>query len=165
MARLPYPDYHTPHAKSHPTINIMKLLSYSAATVDHWAGLGNAQFKQLLLSTRDRELVIMLTTSKLNSIYEWNHHLPLSLKAGVTEKQQSALKTSAKEKNYFIHRKCDSGAGFSEKDIILLAFVETIIQQPEVSDELWKSVKGEFSDREIVEIISLQVSDYQIRYM
>ncbi|RDW64476.1 carboxymuconolactone decarboxylase family protein [Aspergillus mulundensis] len=156
MARLPYPDYHTPHAKSHPTINIMKLLSYSEATVDHWAGLGNAQFKHLLLSTRDRELVIMLTTSKFNSTYEWTHHLPLSLKAGVTEKQQAALRASAKEKYYFIDRKCGSEAGFSEKDFILLAFVETIIQQPEVGEQLWKRVKSEFSDREIVEIISLQ---------
>lgn len=158
MARLPYPDYHTPHAKSHPTINIMKLLSYSAATVDHWAGLGNAQFKQLLLSARDRELVIMLTTSKFNSTYEWTHHLPLSLKAGVTKQQQLALEESAKQNNYFIDGKCGFKAGFSAKDLILLAFVETIIQQPEVSDELWKRVKSEFSDREIVEIVSLQVS-------
>lgn len=93
---VPYPDYHTPHAKSHPTINIMKLFSYSAATVDHWAGLGNAQFKKLSLSTRDRELVIMLTTSKFDSTYEWTHHLPLSLLAGVTKQQQLALEASGK---------------------------------------------------------------------
>ncbi|GAQ42074.1 hypothetical protein AtubIFM55763_006956 [Aspergillus tubingensis] len=157
MARLPYPESPKQHAKSHPTLNIMKLLSYSTATVDHWAGLGNAQFRQLSLPARDRELVIMLTTSKFNSTYEWTHHLPVSLKAGVTKQQQAALKASAKEKNYFIDRKLDNGAaGFSDKDLVLLSFVETIIQQPEVSDELWKSVKGVFSDREIVEIISLQ---------
>ncbi|GAA84052.1 hypothetical protein AKAW_02167 [Aspergillus luchuensis IFO 4308] len=157
MARLPYPEPPKQHAKSHPTLNIMKLLSYSTATVEHWAGLGNAQFKHLLLSARHRELVIMLTTSKFNSTYEWTHHTPVSLKAGVTEQQQAALKASAKEKDFFIDRKFDNGAvGFSEKDLILLSFVETIIQQPEVSDELWKSVKGQFSDREIVEIITLQ---------
>lgn len=49
-------------------------------------------------------------------------------------------------------------AKFSAKDLILLAFVESVIQQPEVSDELWKRVKNEFSDREIVEILSLKVS-------
>lgn len=161
MARLPYPEPPKQHAKSHPTLNIMKLLSYSTATVEHWAGLGNAQFKHLLLSARHRELVIMLTTSKFNSTYEWTHHTPVSLKAGVTEQQQAALKASAKEKDFFIDRKFDNGAvGFSEKDLILLSFVETIIQQPEVSDELWKSVKGQFSDREIVEIITLQVSNF-----
>lgn len=141
----------------------MKLLSYSAATVDHWAGLGNAQFKNLLLSARDRELVIMLTTSKFKSTYEWTHHLPLSFKAGVTKKQQAVLETSAKQNNYFINEKCDIEVGFSAKDLVLLAFVETIIQQPEVSDELWECVKGNFSDREIVEIISLQVCGKQMR--
>lgn len=157
MARLPYLDYHTLHAKSRPILNIIKLLSHSTATVDHWADVGNAQFKHLLLSARDRELIILLTTSKFNSTYEWTHHLPLSLKAGVTRKQQSALEASAKRNDYFIGRKYDPEAGFSEKDHVLLSFVETIIQQPEVSDELWKHVKDKFSDREIVEIISLQV--------
>ncbi|OKP12281.1 hypothetical protein PENSUB_2017 [Penicillium subrubescens] len=156
MARLPYPDYHTPHAKSRPILNVMKLLSHSTATVNHWADVGNAQFKNLSLSPRDRELVILLTTSKFNSTYEWTHHLPLSLKAGVTKKQQSALEACAKLNNYFIDGKHDPEVGFSEKDLILLTFVETIIQQPEVSDELWKRVKGTFSEREIVEIISLQ---------
>jgi alkylhydroperoxidase family enzyme len=165
MARLPYPDYHTPHAKSRPILNVMKLLSYSNATVNHWADVGNAQFKNLSLSPRDRELVIMLTTSKCHSSYEWTHHLPLSLKAGVTKKQQFALEVSAKQKNYFIDVNYNPEAGFSEKDRILLTFVETIIQQPEVSDELWKRVKSEFSNRQIVEIISLQVSGQQWKYM
>ncbi|KAJ5322663.1 hypothetical protein N7452_010952 [Penicillium brevicompactum] len=134
----------------------MKLLSYSAATVDDWAALGNAQFKKLSLSTRDRELVIMLTTSKFNSVYEWTHHLPLSLKAGVTKQQQLALEASGKEPNYFVDGNCDSMAKFSAKDLVLLAFVESVIRQPEVSDELSKRVKNDFSDQEIVEIISLQ---------
>lgn len=164
MARLPYPDYHTPHSKSHPTINVMKLLSYSAATVDHWAGLGNAQFKNLSLSIRDRELVIMLTTSKFKSTYEWTHHLPISLKAGVTKQQQMALETSAEQNNYFIDGKCGVEAAFSARDLVLLSFVETIIQQPGVSDELWKRVRSEFSDREIVEIVSLQVGGNKNEY-
>lgn len=158
MARLSYPNYHTPFAKSRPTLNVIKLLSHSTATVDHWVAVGNGQFKQLSLSDRDRELVILLATSKFNSDYEWTHHLPISRKAGVTEKQQSALKESGKRKNYFAVGKDGADSGFSRKDIILLTFVETIIQQPEVSEELWKLVQSEFSQREIVEIISLQVS-------
>ena len=140
----------------------MKLLSHSEATVDHWAGLGNSQFKQLSLCTRDRELVIMSTTSKFNSTYEWTHHLPLPLKAGVTKKQQSALQTSATRKNYFIEGKQSVETGFSAKDLILLTFMETIIQQPGVGDEPRKRVESEFSDREIVEIVSLQVSGNQM---
>lgn len=105
MAQLPYPDYNTPHAAatSHPTINILKLLSYSTATAHHWTELGHAQFKNLKLSNRDRELVILLTSSKFNPVYEWAHRLPLSLKAGVTKEQQSTLEISGKKNNYFIN--------------------------------------------------------------
>ncbi|KAJ5387351.1 hypothetical protein N7509_009892 [Penicillium cosmopolitanum] len=143
MAQLPYPDYNTPHAAatSHPTINILKLLSYSTATAHHWTELGHAQFKNLKLSNRDRELVILLTSSKFNPVYEWAHRLPLSLKAG--------------DENFE-----DEKVGFSDKDLVLLTFVETIIQQSEVGDQLWERVRSEFSHREIMEIISLQGFSY-----
>ncbi|RAH84662.1 hypothetical protein BO86DRAFT_407602 [Aspergillus japonicus CBS 114.51] len=156
MPRLPYTNYHTPHAGPPPTLNIIKLLSHSTATVDHWTALGNAQFKHLSLAARDRELVILLTTAKFQSTYEWTHHVPVSLKAGVTRAQQSALEASSKTTNYFIDGKYSLEAAFSPRDLVLLTFVETIIQQPEVGDELWERVKREFSEREIVEIISLQ---------
>lgn len=84
----------------------------------------------------------------------------MSLHAGVTKRQQSAIKASARQTNYFVDDKYDSEAEFSARDLILLAFVETIIQQPEVSDEQWNHVKSEFSDREIVDVISLQVGGH-----
>ncbi|RAH65343.1 uncharacterized protein BO66DRAFT_443178 [Aspergillus aculeatinus CBS 121060] len=102
MSRLPYPDYHTPHAKSHPTLNIIKLLSHN----------------------RDRELVIMLTTAKFQSTYEWTHHVPV---ARVTRAQQSALAASSKRFSYFIYGKHSPEAGFNPRDLALLTFVETII--------------------------------------
>ncbi|KAF7591038.1 hypothetical protein BBP40_002056 [Aspergillus hancockii] len=157
MARLPYPDFRTQHASSkHSTINVLKLLSYSTATVDHWANVGNAQFKHLALSDRDRELVILLSTAKFQSTYEWTHHIPISTKAGVTPEQRSEIKKAGKQSKYFSNRSFSSATGFSVKDQVLLTFVETIIEHPEVSDELWARIRGSFSDREIVEIISLQ---------
>ncbi|RAH42842.1 uncharacterized protein BO95DRAFT_484408 [Aspergillus brunneoviolaceus CBS 621.78] len=124
MSRLPYPNYHTLHAKSFPTLNIIKLLFHSAATVDHWTALGNAQFKHLSLADRDRELVIMLTTAKFQSTYEWTHHVPV---AGVTRAQQYALAASSKQFSYFIYGKHSPEAGFNPRDLALLTFVETII--------------------------------------
>ncbi|RAK75295.1 carboxymuconolactone decarboxylase family protein [Aspergillus fijiensis CBS 313.89] len=144
MSRLPYPDYHTPHAKSHPTLNITKLLSHSATIVDHWTALGNVQFKDLFLADREGELVIMLTTANFQSTYEWTHHVLVALKAGVTRAQHPE-------------------AWFSPRDIVLLTFVETITQQPEVGDELWERVRQEFSGREVVQIISLQVRLFRVR--
>ena len=47
--------------------------------------------------------------------------------------------------------------GFNDKEKILLEFLEAVIDLGEVDEELWKQVTGVFSEREIVEIVSMQV--------
>ncbi|KAE8151629.1 AhpD-like protein [Aspergillus avenaceus] len=155
MARLPYNDFRSHHTPpKYPTLNVLKLLSHSSATINHWADVGNAQFKHLSLSPRDRELVILLSTAKFRSTYEWTHHIPISTKAGVTDEERQVIQDAGAQARYFSGQKPTTK--FNTKDGILLDSVETIIEHPEVGEELWARVKELFSDREIVEIISLQ---------
>ena len=45
MARLPYPAYEDKFfaAVGKPTINVLKLLSYSAGTIEQWSTIGNSE--------------------------------------------------------------------------------------------------------------------------
>ncbi|KAL4869582.1 hypothetical protein BDV12DRAFT_196209 [Aspergillus spectabilis] len=157
MARLPYPNFRAQHTSpKHTTINVLKLLSYSPSTVTHWAHIGNAQFNSLEISNRDRELVILLSTAKFKSNYEWTHHIPVSRKAGVTDLQRAEIEKAGKVRKYFSEGGFDERAGFSEKDAILLRFVEAVIEEGVVGEEHWGRMRGVFSDREVVEVISLQ---------
>jgi len=46
---------------------------------------------------------------------------------------------------------------FDVRERVLFKFLEEITSEPKVTDTLWEEVRGHFSEREIVEILSLQV--------
>lgn len=152
MARLPYPDI-----KGTP-LNISKLLAHSPATVNHWSKIAGAHFKDLELSSKNRELVILLSTAKFRSTYEWTHHSTVSAKEGVTDAQREVIAQAGRQKGYFSAQgKLESLADlFTPREKTLLLFIEAVIDGPEVADELWAKAKTEFSDREVVEMITLQ---------
>lgn len=155
MARLPYSSKPTRYL----ALNVVKVLSHSSATVGHWEELGNAQFKSLQLSKKLRELVILLSTAKFQSSYEWTHHVGVSARHGVSDAQRAVLATAGRTKSFFSsadHR--ERAKEFSAQEALLLQFVEAVIEGPEIDDDLWEKVKGTFTEREIVEIISLQAS-------
>ncbi|KAF3933612.1 hypothetical protein ABW19_dt0208251 [Dactylella cylindrospora] len=161
MARFPYPAWEDPFfaAAGKPTINVLKLLSYSSATIDQWSAIGNAQFSRFSLPRKLRELVILLSSAKFGSTYEWTHHIALSAKAGVTDKQREDLLEAGKVKGYFSQEYwANSAAGFNDREQVLLTFLEAVIDTGEVDEETWQRTTGQFSPREIVEVISMQVS-------
>lgn len=158
MGRLPYPKFHSElDSPKHETLNVFKILSYSPSTVNHWINIGHAHFKSLSLTTRDRELAILLSTAKFRSTYEWTHHMLASGRVGITKTQLAEMEAAGRDTQYFGSQKFNTEAGFSERDVMLLTLVENIIEQPYVSDALWLKAKQVFSEREVIELISIQV--------
>lgn len=158
MGRLPYPKFQSElDSPKHETLNVFKILSYSPSTVNHWINIGHAHFKSLSLTKRDRELAIFLSTAKFKSTYEWTHHLAGASRVGITKSQLVELEAAGSNTQYFGGRHFRTEAGFSERDVLLLSLVEAIIEHPHVSDALWAKAKHVFSEREIVELISIQV--------
>ena len=47
---------------------------------------------------------------------------------------------------------------FDERERGVLRFLERVVDGPEIEDELWEETRRWFSEREVVELISLQVS-------
>jgi alkylhydroperoxidase family enzyme len=153
MARLPYPNY---TSGSRPAINIIKLFAHSPSTVDHWTAVGTAHYRSLELSRKLREVATVYLAARFQSSYESSHHVSLSAREGVTETQREMLREAAlKEATFFA---LGRGKGvFEERERAMLAFLETVVRGPEVSDGLWEATRKHFSDREIVELLSLQV--------
>ncbi|KAF1812668.1 hypothetical protein P152DRAFT_449375 [Eremomyces bilateralis CBS 781.70] len=158
MARLPYPNY---TYNSRPTINAVKLLAYSPSTADHWTAIGTAHFRSLSLSRKLRELATLYLSVRFGSSYEWDHHIMLSEKAGITETQRETLQAaSSRDAGHFAN-----GGGnevFERREVAMLSFLEAIVRGPEVKDELWGETTRYFNEREIVELISLQGFYYMI---
>ncbi|KAJ3491477.1 hypothetical protein NLG97_g5590 [Lecanicillium saksenae] len=157
MGRLPYPNFHSElDSPKHETLNVFKILSYNPATVNQWVSIGHAHFKDFSLSKRERELLILLSTAKFKSTYEWTHHARVSNKFGISDRQKHEIEAAGRGTRYFPNGLFDPAAGFSERDVTLLSLLETIIEHPYVDDGLWAKARKTFSEREIVEIISVQ---------
>jgi alkylhydroperoxidase family enzyme len=161
MGRFPYPAWEDKNfaAAGKPTINVFKLLSYSPETVELWTSIGNAHFTRINFSKKDRELIILLSSAKFRSYYEWTHHIPLSTKFGVTDKQRNELRNAAKVKGYFseVYWK-ENKANFDTKEQVLLTFLEAIIDFGEVDEATWQKATETFSKRQIMEMLTMQVS-------
>ncbi|KAF4842175.1 hypothetical protein CGCSCA4_v008920 [Colletotrichum siamense] len=152
MARLPSPD---PQAKG---LNVLKQFAHAPATAKHWGSIGAAQFKNLELSNKNRELAILLSTAKFRSTYEFSHHVPVSTKEGVTDAQREVLIQAGKQKGFLAGQESSEKLKdlFTQKERALLVFLEAVIESPEVDDKVFAGAKAELSDREIVELITLQ---------
>jgi alkylhydroperoxidase family enzyme len=160
MARFPYPAWEDKHfaAAGKPTINVLKLLSYSPATIEHWASIGNAQFARFELSKKLRELTILLSAAKFESDYEWRHHVPLSAKFGITDVQREEILKAGAVNGYFTEDYWTrNDPGFDQKEKVMLTFLEAVIDKGEVGEGIWQKTTEVFSKREIMEMISMQV--------
>lgn len=161
MGRFPYPAWEDKAfaAAGKPTINVFKLLSYSPATVDLWTSIGSAHFTRVEFTKKERELIILLSAAKFRSYYEWTHHIPLSAKFGVTDEQREEIQRAAKVKGYFSDEYWKrNDAKFDKKEQVLLTFLEAILDFPEVDEATWQKAAETFSKRQIMEMLTMQVS-------
>jgi alkylhydroperoxidase family enzyme len=154
MARFPYPTFSLA-TSARPPINVIKLLSHSQSTVDHWAGVGTAHYRSIVLPKRLRELTILYSAAKFESSYEWDHHVIVSEEV-VTDAERAAIKSAVGSgESYFTEGR---GKGkFAGRELVLLSFLEVVTSGPIVGDALWSEMTANFSEREIVEVLSLQV--------
>jgi alkylhydroperoxidase family enzyme len=101
--------------------------------------------------------VILLTSIKIAAQYEWVQHQPISDILGVTDAQREEIASSGSETAYFVSESAIKSTNFDEAEKALLAFTEAVILAPDVSEPIFKAMRNHFSDREIVEVIILQV--------
>lgn len=122
MARIPYPDTSTGDLarvadevrRTRGTLlNLFRALMHAPRLAEPWLALGTAMRYESTLDDRTRELVICQIAARTSSPYEWHHHAPLALAAGVEEVQLSALP--------------DPPPGvFGEEETELVAFVDRV---------------------------------------
>jgi len=87
-----------------------------------------------------RELVIMRGAHLSGVAYEWAHHWPMALKAGVTEEKLNAL------------RDWRSSDLYSSQERSVLQMADEISKGPGASDVTIEELKAHFSPPEIVEL-------------
>ncbi|MEU5963967.1 hypothetical protein ABZ777_22425 [Micromonospora parva] len=130
-----------------PPDPMVKMLTHSVGTVALFIQLAKAQFTSLELPARSRELVILTVAEYAGCEFVAAQHRPMSEAAGVDQRTRDIISS----------RDLDN-PGLAADDRTLIRFASEVVRSPRVPDDLFDEVRGNLSEREIVEV--LQVIGY-----
>jgi 4-carboxymuconolactone decarboxylase len=98
------------------------------------------------LSTRFQELVILRVAWRVKSAYEWHNHVGYGLNAGLTLEEIAGVR--------------DFPAGnWNEQDAIVLASVDELIDNGNLSDATWDTLGKYFDKRQKMDLV-LSIGHY-----
>ena len=151
MARVPYVDDHTnPELKpiadriraqrGGRVLNLYRVLLNNPKLADAWLHLFTVIRQQCELPARYRELVIMAIAVLNGADYEYRHHAPIALEAGLTQAQLDALP------------RWRQSSVFDAAERAVLAYAESMTREIHVPDAVFEAVAVHFQPRETVEL-------------
>ena len=100
------------------------------------------------LPRRDTELVILRVAWQCRSAYEWQQHVPIALRVGLTPDEVAGVAGDP------------AAGGFTERQRALLAVTDELLAERRLSDATWSGVQAILGDREAIELCLL-IGNYQ----
>ena len=101
------------------------------------------------LPRRETELVILRVAHLRGCAYEFEHHVRLGRRAGVTAADVERVRSGP------------SAAGWSDRERALLAAVEQLHAEQNLGDSTWSELRAHLSDADVVEFVLL-VAHYEM---
>jgi alkylhydroperoxidase family enzyme len=126
-----------PHA-----LGIHKILAHSKGSF-----LAGRQYSAALMGAVDlplnvREIIVLVTAELDKGVYEWDQHLPLALKCGVTEEQVKAIQA-----------RDFSSAAFDERVRALVVFAADVVENVAASEANVKRALEHYTPSVLVDTI------------
>lgn len=121
-------------------------LLHSPSVADGWNSFLGAVRTRTSIAGDIKELAISRVAVCNRAWYEWGHHAPLAVKAGVSE----AVMEIAKGPDPLQRDQKPESVG--EKEWAVLVYTDEMTRNVEVADETFALVKGLFNEQEVVEI-------------
>ena len=95
------------------------------------------------LPRRDTELVILRVAHLRSCAYEWDHHQRLGRRAGLSPEEIERVRAGA------------SAPGWSPRDETLLASVDALVHEHDLTDEAFENLRGHLDERRLIEFLLL----------
>lgn len=92
------------------------------------------------LPLRARELMILRIAARARAAYEWDQHVRIALRAGVTESEILAAATGA-------------WAGLAELERVLLTATDSLLERQGVDDALWARLRAHLTDQQVIDVL------------
>jgi alkylhydroperoxidase family enzyme len=110
-------------------------------------GWGRYQLgRQLSLTLREREIVIVRTCARCGCEYEWGVHLMFFAdRAGISDAQIRSLTQGVP----------DDPCWTVERERVLIRVVDALHDTSDIDDDLWSAARAAFEDRQLLDLYLL----------
>lgn len=151
MARIPYADidrssqkirdfFDKIKANDLEILNVHRMVAHSEASVREFIRMGSRLLTKPHLDPRLRELVILRIAQLHGARYEWAHHVPIALQAGLTMDQVKNI------------REWSASACFSQQEKTVLRYTEELFREHQPSAETFASASECLDHAALVEL-------------
>jgi len=121
-------------------INLHRALGNVPGSLRSFLRLGNSLLFRGALPHELRELAIMRLAQTRGADYEWAHHAPLALRAGMTQQQIDQLAD------------WQGSEAFDDRACAVLRYVDAVLAGQGVPDDVFEGLRAHLSEGETVEL-------------
>ncbi|KAK3402797.1 AhpD-like protein [Sordaria brevicollis] len=129
-------------------------LLHSPPVADGWNSFLGAIRTQTLLPADERELAISRVAVCNGAWYEWHHHAPLAVQAGVSE-GEDGLGVVKRQEPLLIEEGAQKKGGLNERQWAAVCLTDEMTRNVKVRDSTFEEVRKLFSEREMVELTAI----------
>lgn len=126
--------------RGNAVINLHRAVANSPNMLRNFMRLGNSLLLHGLLPPALRELAVLRIAQMTGADYEWAHHVPLALQAGVSREQIGDLES------------WPTSPHFDERARAALRYVEAVARDVAVADDVFGQARAHLSEGEVVEL-------------
>lgn len=128
-------------------------LLHSPPVADGWNAFLGAVRTQTLLAADLRELAVARVAVVNGAWYEWAHHAPLAVQAGVPE--EVVMRGVVRHEGRLgLGEWEEKGRGLGERQWVALVFADEMTRNVRVEDATFRRAQSLFEDREVVELVA-----------
>lgn len=121
--------------------NLYRVLGHAPDMLRGWLDLAWSLRLNATTPRRTRELMILRGARMTQTAYEWAHHVPMALEAGVTQAEVDALMAG------------DTADTFSKAEVAALELAAEVTDGPAASPSCMTNLKQHYSDAEVIELV------------
>jgi 4-carboxymuconolactone decarboxylase len=122
-------------------LNIFRTLAHHPKLMKRWLVFGNHVLAKSTLSDRDRELVILRTGWRCQSVYEFGQHTIIGGRAGVTDDEIRRIASDVLDDEW------------ADADRTLLQATDELIDDKTISDGTWAALTAGWSTQQVMDVV------------
>jgi 4-carboxymuconolactone decarboxylase len=131
-----------PMAARGPVLNVFKTIARDSEALKAFLPWGSYILsRRNALAPRERQIVILRTGFLCRAGYEWAQHVPIGLRAGLTDEEIARIKRGA------------PAPGWNALDTALLEASDELHRDQFVGDATWAALKAHLTDKQCMDVV------------